>query len=290
MSEFDLTVSFVLYNTSVNEIINIISLIKSSKLKIKIYLIDNSPKDYLRKISEFEEVVYIFNNANYGYGKGHNIAINLAKELSKYHLVLNTDVEFDPETLSKALTYMENNPDVALLSPKIRLFSGEMQYFCRMLPTPFDLFARRFVPGFLHPFLRKKLDSYILRHMDYSRPMNVPNLPGCFMFFRVSSLLKVGLFDGSFFMYVEDVDITRRLHEQFKTVYYPEIEIKHGLARGSYKFSLLTWYHINSAVYYFNKWGWFFDKKRLEINQKLIDTPAELYLPVEEPFEAALKH
>jgi hypothetical protein len=169
-----------------------------------------------------------------------------------------------------------------------------MQYFCRLLPTPFDLFTRRFVPGFLQPVLKKRVDNYLLADKDYTKAMNIPNLPGCFMFFRVSSLLQVGLFDESYFMYVEDVDLTRRLHEQFKTVYYPYIEIKHGLARGSYKFSILTWYHIKSAFYYFNKWGWFIDKKRTEINKKINNSPSELYFtikePVVEPLEESLRN
>jgi GT2 family glycosyltransferase len=83
---------------------------------------------------------------------------------------------------------------------------------------------------------------------------------------RVSDFKKVNGFDEKIFLYVEDVDLTRRLHKITKTVYYPEIEVEHGLARGSYKFSKLVVYHINSAIYYFNKWGWFFDKSREHIN------------------------
>lgn len=264
--KYDLTVSVVLYKTDIAELGAVIDLISRSALRTKVFLIDNSPTDELKVITRTHKVEYIFNNDNVGYGTGHNIAIEKAAGLAKYHLVTNSDVDFDPVILEKAFHCMEDNPDIGMLSPKIRLQTGEMQHFCRLLPKPFDLFARRFIPGFLKPLFKKQLDNYILAGKDYSKPMNVPNLPGCFMFMRMSDLQRVNGFDENIFLYVEDVDLSRRLHEISKTVYYPEIEIVHGLARGSYKFSRLVYYHINSAVYYFNKWGWFFDKRRRHVN------------------------
>jgi GT2 family glycosyltransferase len=271
IEKFDLTVSLVLYNTSLSEINHVTNLLRASVLKTKIYLIDNSPVNNVQKsIPCTEQVEYIFNNANVGYGRGHNVAIGKAFGEAKYHLVLNADVDFDPAILKKAFDYMEANTNVGLLSPQIKLPNGEMQYFCRLLPTPFDLFARRFLPQFLKPVFKNRLNNYLLLTKDYSKPMNIPNLPGCFMFMRADVLEKVGGFDESFFMYVEDVDLTRRIHEISATVYYPDIIIEHGLARGSYGLSKLTLYHINSALYYFNKWGWFNDKKRFKINASLL--------------------
>jgi hypothetical protein len=89
------------------------------------------------------------------------------------------------------------------------------------------------------------------------------------MFSRLDILREVGGFDENFFMYVEDIDLTRRMHQKSKTIYLPDIEVEHGLARGSYKLSKLMLFHINSAIYYFNKWGWLSDKQRKEINQLL---------------------
>lgn len=280
LSEFDLTVSIVLYNTDKEELEHTIKLLNSSPLKIKTFLVDNSRNDCLRAIAEKLGVEYIFNNSNLGYGKGHNVAIRKSASISKYHLVMNSDVDFDPYILVKAFNYMEKNADIGMLSPKIKLFNGEMQHSCRLLPTPFDLFARRFIPNSIKPLFRKKLNDYILSDRNYSKPMNVPNLPGCFMFMRLSDLMEVNGFDESIFLYVEDVDLTRRLHQITKTIYYPEIEINHGLARESYKLTKLVLYHINSAIYYFNKWGWFFDKKRAVINKQLLtetETATDLY-------------
>ncbi|MFD2873856.1 glycosyltransferase [Mucilaginibacter ximonensis] len=264
----DLSVSVVLYHTDKGELYNLLKSFIKSNLSIDIFLIDNSASDELREISlVFDNSIYIFNGKNIGYGAGHNIAINRSN--SKYHLIVNADIEFDPQILNTALEFMNDNPDVGMISPQIILPNGEMQFFCRKLPTPFDLFARRFIPSFIKPIFKKQLDEYLLADRDYSKPMNIPNLPGCFMFMRMSVLKEVAGFDENFFMYVEDIDLTRRIHEKSKTLYLPEIKIAHGLARGSYKFSKLMLYHIQSAAYYFNKWGWFNDEQRVKINKAL---------------------
>ena len=97
--------------------------------------------------------------------------------------------------------------------------------------------------------------------------MNVPYLSGCFMFLRVAALKDVGLFDEKIFMYGEDADLCRRLFEfGYKNIYLPNINIVHAFQKGSHKSVRLTWIGIKSAFYYFNKWGWFFDKKRNSIN------------------------
>jgi GT2 family glycosyltransferase len=89
------------------------------------------------------------------------------------------------------------------------------------------------------------------------------------MLFRKEALDKAGLFDERYFMYMEDIDITRRVHQHFKTVYYPSVHIYHGHARESYRINKLLFTHIKSAIRYFNKWGWFFDAERREVNRRV---------------------
>lgn len=269
MRKFDLTVSIVLYKNPVEEINNILSLLLNSTLKLKIYLIDNSDTDILKCTKTDERIEYIFNRNNLGYGKAHNIAIEKAFNESLYHLILNSDVSFDPSILGEAFNFMEINRDVALLSPLILYESGAIQYMCRMLPTPLDLFVRRFIPSILKPYFQKGLDNYLLKGSNYNEIMNVPNLPGSFMFIRVECLKVVGGFDKNYFMYVEDIDLVRRLHKNYKTVFYPHIKITHSLKQESSKINRLLFHHIQSAIYYFNKWGWFFDKDRKAVNLRL---------------------
>jgi GT2 family glycosyltransferase len=240
----------------------------------KIYLIDNSSTDTLSCLSNIDSrIEYIFNNANLGFGKAHNIALKKSIEKNiPYHLVLNPDVYFEKGVLEELYNFMENNPDVGLVMPKVLYPDDTFQYLCKLLPTPFDLFGRRFLN--FDPFrkiIEKRNEIYELRFTGYDKIMEVPYLSGCFMFIRTEVLKKVGLFDERFFMYLEDTDLSRRIHRVSKTVYYPEVSIYHEYGKGSYKNPKLLKYHLDSAIKYFNKYGWLFDKERDEINKKTLE-------------------
>ena len=83
-----------------------------------------------------------------------------------------------------------------------------------------------------------------------------------------TALKQIGLFDERFFLYAEDTDLSRRIHQKFETLYFPWAEIFHVHERGSYKNFGLTLHNLKSAAQYFNKWGWFFDRERTIINQR----------------------
>jgi len=106
--------------------------------------------------------------------------------------------------------------------------------------------------------------------MDYDNEMEVPNLSGCFMFCRTACLEKIGGFDERFFLYLEDVDLTRRMSLEGKTLYYPRVNVFHNYAKQSYKSFRLLKMHMISAFRYFNKWGWFNDDYRKNQNINML--------------------
>ena len=163
---------------------------------------------------------------------------------------------------------MENNPDIGLVMPKMLYPDGSIQHLCKLLPTPWNLIRRRFLP---EKIFSKQNSFYELRFTGYDKIMDVPYLSGCFMFIRTDVLSHVGLFDERFFMYLEDVDISRRIYKYYRTVYYPEVSVFHEYEKGSYGSSRLLLYHLWSAIRYFNKWGYFFDKERQEINKNVVE-------------------
>ena len=110
------------------------------------------------------------------------------------------------------------------------------------------------------------IDSYELRKVELDKIYEAPVLSGCFTVFRVSALADVGVYDDRFFMYFEDWDISRRMNRCYKTVYFPKASIFHDYESGANHNSRLLKIFIKSAIYYFNKWGWFFDKERKSIN------------------------
>ena len=146
--------------------------------------------------------------------------------------------------------------------------NGEVQYLCKLLPTPLDLFGRRFIP--FKAFQEKRNAWYEMHWSGYEKVMEVPSLSGCFMFIRTDILKRIGGFDERFFMYAEDLDLCRRIGEIARTMYYPQASVFHEYEKGSYKNRKLLRYHICSIIKYFNKWGWFIDQKRKKRNSHCI--------------------
>ncbi len=257
--QYDITCSLVSYKNDRQILLAAINSFLNTTLKVKLYLIDNSPTDELKDLIFSDRVEYIFNPANPGFGAAHNIAIKKAiTEKSIYHLILNPDIFFEGGVLEKLVSFMNVNKDIGHVMPKVLYPNNEIQYLCKTNPTPFDLFARRFMPGPIKKLFKARMDKYEYKDKDYSRIMfNIPYLSGCFMFLRTDTLKKVGLFDDRIFMYIEDADLTRRFLEVSKTAYYPDAVVYHHFAKGSHKNWKLTWYSIHGAYIYFNKWGWF---------------------------------
>lgn len=259
--------SIVLYHNKKEQLIKVINNFLNTFLKVKLYLVDNSSNDDLKELKNLDDrIEYIFNNVNLGYGSAHNIAMRKSiADGVPYHLVLNPDIYFERGVLEELFSYMEANQDVGNIIPQIRYPDGDIQYLCKLLPTPTDLILRRFIP--LKSWKEKRNQNYELRWTRYCKVMNVPSLSGCFMFLRCQVLKDIGFFDENIFMYLEDIDLNRRIHSKYKTIFYPKIEVVHEYAKESYVNKKLLIFHIRSAIYYFNKWGWIFDRERDEINQ-----------------------
>lgn len=264
------TGSIVLYKNDPDVLEKAISSFLFSELSISLYLIDNSPSDDLRYICHDKRITYIYNRQNIGFGAGHNIAIKKVIEKgAKYHLVLNPDVFYDSRTLEKLVRFLDENPNIGNVMPKVLYPNGNLQYLCKLLPTPYDWIGRRFNP--FKEIVEKRNRLFELHFANYDKIMEIPFLSGCFMLLRVSALKEVGGFDENFFMYCEDTDLCRRLMKGgFKTVFYPYEQIYHEFAKGSHRSWRLTLVGIKSAIYYFNKWGWFFDKERRAINRETL--------------------
>jgi len=128
---------------------------------------------------------------------------------------------------------MQENGDVGLVLQKVLYSEGSIKYLAKLWPTPFDLIFRRFSP--FRKFTDKRNEKHELRISGYSKIINVPNLSGCIIFLRIDSLRKAGIFDECYFMYLEDVDLCRRIHRCYKTIFYPKTVTYHGYSKGSYK-------------------------------------------------------
>lgn len=265
-----LTGSIVLYKNDIEILNEALNSFLNTNGNFVLYIIDNSPTSELKKHFNDKRIIYFHNPANPGFGAAHNIAIKKSIELgAKYHLVLNPDVYFHKEVIPELIKFMDQNPDIGNVMPKAYYPDGTIQHLCKLLPTPYDWIGRRFNP--IRSLVEKRNQLFELRFTNYNKQMDVPYLSGCFMFLRNSVLKEVGFFDENIFMYGEETDLCRRLNiAGYRTVFNPKVSIIHEFQKGSHKSWRLTWIGIQSAIYYFSKWGWFFDRERKMINQRTL--------------------
>jgi GT2 family glycosyltransferase len=253
---FDCIASVVLYENPSEMIENVISSFLDTRLKVKLYIIDNSPAS-LTVSSGNRPVSYHHTGWNTGYGSAHNWSIRQS-EPSKYFLILNPDVVISKGVLEALGQYLDGHPEVGMICPRVLNEDQTLQYLNKRRPNLTDLFLRRFFTDHkTFAFVRRRLDHYEMRDAGYDVIQEVPFMTGAFMFCRAQVLKKVGGFDPRFFMYFEDADLSRRIQQEgYKTVYYPHVHITHLWQRESRKSLKMALVFMISGMKYFRKWGW----------------------------------
>lgn len=262
------TVSIVLYKTQFAQLEKCLHSLARIQPPPHVHLVDNSPKDELRvALDLYPYATYTHLPSNPGFGRAHNVALRRALTGgSRYHLVLNADVYFDDDILSPIIEYMERHPHVGHVMPRVLNTDGSIQRLCKLVPSPRDMFLRRF-GGRARAANNRRFE---LHESGYDKIMFVPYLSGCFMLLRTSALEKVGLFDERFFMYPEDVDLTRRIAQCYDTIFFPEVSVFHEHGAASRKSLRMFAIHLFNMVKYFNKWGWVVDRGRMELNRRTL--------------------
>lgn len=198
----------------------------------------------------------IAGQGNVGYGRGHNLAIERAA--SRYHLVLNPDIDIDRQALIRAVEFFESYPDVGLLTPRIGDEAGHIQYLCRRYPALFDLFVRGFLPASVRRLFARRLARYEMHDLINERDIvwDPPIVSGCFMLFRTSVLKKLAGFDPRYFLYFEDYDLSLRTHEVARIAYLPAVRVLHHGGGAARKGSAHIRMFVASAFRFFNRFGW----------------------------------
>lgn len=193
-------------------------------IQIQVILVDNaSADDSLSRLAGMtEKVTVVSNNKNVGFGRANNQALPLIT--GRYVLLLNTDAFVAPDTLTKTLTWMDENPESGVLGVKLTEREGGLQPSCRYFPTPLNVFLNR--TG-LHRFLPwvRGIDNM---SWDHASVRECDWVPGCYYLIRRETLDMVDLFDPRFFMYYEEVDHCRRVKAAgWKVLFYPHTSVVH---------------------------------------------------------------
>ncbi|HHJ40166.1 MAG: hypothetical protein AXA67_07315 [Methylothermaceae bacteria B42] len=233
---------------------------------VRITMIDNaSDQEYLKELKALLQhcqntggvVVELIQCAgNLGYGQGHNVAGNNNED---FRLILNPDVFLARDSLSQALNFVKENPEVGVVVPRVLDSDGDVDYLCKRYPSILDLALRGFAPVWLQKMFTKRLHRYEMRDIDWTKPhCQVELASGCCLLMRGEVWLALGGFSPDYFMYFEDFDLSMRAKEITTIAYVPEFEVTHlggNAARKGWRHIL--WF-IKSAWVFFNKYGWRF--------------------------------
>lgn len=259
----DCTISFVLFHTPVEEVTRVVASVCAAQADVRVWLIDNSvPPMTLPTLPA--GVTVVATGENLGFGRAHNIALRESAGLARYHFFLNTDLELDGGAIDGMIAFLDAHPGAGLAMPKVIYPDGRIQRLCRLLPDPVGLVARRFLGK--TRWGRARNERYEFHHWNYDTVASFPFLSGCFMAVRRSVLDRIGGFDERFFLYAEDVDLSRRIHAVSDTLFVPSVTVTHEYrshARRNWR--LLRHLFVNFARY-FNKWGWIRDPERSRVN------------------------
>ena len=192
---------------------------------------------------------------NGGYGTGHNLAI--AHVSSRFHLILNPDIEITPKAMTCALTVLQNNDEIALLAPTGFSSSGEPTFLAKAYPSVWVLGLRAFASDRIKSWCQGALSRYEMRDSAESTPLRSITLAsGCCMWVRREVFDDVGGFDERFFLYFEDYDLSLKMAQRGLVMEHSEMRVVHYGGDASKKGWRHVCWFISGATRFFNRWGW----------------------------------
>lgn len=247
----------VTYNSSKDILTLLHSIQKQSYKKYRIYIVDNNSNDStLSDISDFIkktkcELFIYSNKENLGFAKGNNFGISISiNDGCIYSFVLNPDMELHEHCLENLIKRIKNDINIAAIGPVV-LYGHYKE------PTIQNY-------GVKANFnTQKKNILYSDKLLDSSVPpeLTVDYVNGGSMLVKNDILKKVGLFEESYFMYNDELDLALRI----RRAGYKFLVIKSAIVHHHHDWSIknkkgyyiLYYYGIRNRYLYFKKYGLF---------------------------------
>jgi GT2 family glycosyltransferase len=198
---------------------------------MEIIVVDNASTDGSAEMIEarFPEVKLIKNDENLGFAKGNNVGIRRCH--GRYIALINPDVIVFPGCLDALADFLDQNPKVGNVGPRVLNPDLTLQSTCRKAPTLWNNFCS--ATGLATTFKNSRL--FAGEHMYYfahDRVLPVDVLVGCFSMIRREAFDDVGLLDEDLFMYGDDIDWCRRCWKAgWQVVFYPGAKAVHDRGR-----------------------------------------------------------
>ncbi|HWD39671.1 MAG TPA: glycosyltransferase family 2 protein [Fimbriimonas sp.] len=236
MPDLDLSITICSWNTKDDLRACLASLDRiRPEAAFEVLVIDNNSEDASADmVAEEFPWVRLFRMArNLGFTGGHNYL--LGERRAPHALLLNSDTVVHPGALRTLLDYLQANPKVGILGPKLLNPDGSLQFSCRRFPNPVAALFRNTPIGKLfpnNPFTR----DYLMQDLNHDEIREVDWVSGAAFVARKELMDQIGYLDPEFFMFCEDVDWCWRAWKAgYKVVYLPQAVITHAIGRSTDK-------------------------------------------------------
>lgn len=221
-----------------------------------IFVEDNASTDGVHRICQaFPDVELNVNRFNIGFGAAANQGIR--KGDSPFVVLINPDSVVEKSLFDEAIDFIEANPGIGIIGPRVLDSNGGIQGSARSFPTPLTaLFGRQSLFTRLFPHNRVTQANLLAHQSDGITPMPVDWVSGACMLVRRSAIDQTGLFDERFFMYWEDADWCHRMKDMnWEVVYFPRATVLHYVGKSSNKLLVRSIFEFHKSVYLlFNKY------------------------------------
>ena len=249
-----ITLGIVAFNTPLSTLSKLFQSVKASDVTISTVLLCNSQnpryQTEVKRLCEANEVIFLGNQSNKGFGKGHNTIANTFP--SDWYICCNPDVVVKKNTISELIRFAEESSDSILLMPRVCSPDGTIQPLARKTLTPVSWLSRqlwRFFPNIIRPFELC---------FDYYTSQPVEFVTGCFFAIRRAHFEALGGFDESFFLYSEDADLSYRATKLGVNYFVASSEITHIWTTNATRNLRTVKQELKSLYKYFNKHNlWF---------------------------------
>lgn len=169
-----------------------------------IYVADNASTDSSIQVvkEHFPTVKIIQNDANYGFAKGYNVALEQIEE--DYYALVNSDIEVTENWLTPVLSIFENELEIGIIQPKILDYKNK-DYF------EYAGAAGGFIDQLGYPFCRGRIfDTIEKDHHQYDDEREIFWASGACFFIRKEIYRRLKGFDADFFAHQEEIDLCWR--------------------------------------------------------------------------------
>ena len=193
-------------------------LVQRSTSVASIVVVDNASSDGSVELIPDDNRVKIVKNAqNVGFGAACNTGARSGS--AHFILLLNPDTRVEPDTISSAVAFMQSPIGEAYTTCGVKLYdeSGKIQRHCARIPGMRSLVGE--ATG-LSAVLPKLFPPIIMTEFDHLQSRDVPHVIGAFYLVRRDAFEQVNGFDEEFFVYYEDLDLSKRMYDRGGRIRY----------------------------------------------------------------------